>query len=170
MKADSSALRFDHVTDDTPRHGPKPYPPAARLDIIGKTREDIDKVYPSDTIGRSSACLMTQRMHVSDELDVEVRLALNFEFVPSEQQDSTGERVEAMQILIQSHLLDAAMPQLMARHAGKVVVYHDGKVLAEGDTEADAVSRIPARLRSLPAVVRRIDDEEPEFMGGPKGF
>lgn len=78
--------------------------------------------------------------------------------------------IEDDQIQQQARLLDEMEEQLAEKFDGEVVVFSDGQVLASGSSGAEAISRLPTDLRSLPSVVRRISRTgEDEFMGGPKG-
>ncbi len=73
-------------------------------------------------------------------------------------------------LFAQARQLDAQMETMRSQYAGKVIVFHDGRVLCAADTEEEAVSRIPDGTRGLPLVIRRVSMVPmPDFMGGPKG-
>lgn len=74
------------------------------------------------------------------------------------------------EVFAQARALDAQMEIMRSQYAGKVIVFHDGRVVCAADTEEEAISRIPDGKRGLPLVIRRIPIfPVPDFMGGPKG-
>ena len=73
-------------------------------------------------------------------------------------------------ILIQSRLFDTQIEELAKTYRGKWVAFCDGRVLASGDTDEEAIARIRDEDKGLPFVVDIVDpDAEPDYMGGPMG-
>jgi len=81
--------------------------------------------------------------------------------------DATGRSAE---VFAQAEALDEQMEAIRSQSAGKVIVFYGGRVLCSGDTEEEAIERIPDEKRGLPLVIRRITAKPMvDFMGGPKG-
>lgn len=77
-------------------------------------------------------------------------------------------RDHVAEVFAQARVLDAQMDALRPRYAGKVIVFHDGRVVCSADTEEEAIELIPDEMRGLPLVIRRVTEHPMvDFMGGP---
>ena len=99
---------------------------------------------------------------------IQVRLVKKDREVASVRIASPDSEWEA--ILEQAEALERMMPVLAQTYANRFVIFHNGRVLAEGATPEEAAGKLAEADRDLPAVLGYVTPErqEPEYMGGPK--